>query len=173
VVVENRRVLPKGWLVPAVTLVPDVSRIPGVLANPAFNPLRAALVETPPPIPMASVDVPAVNPGVAAVSGYENLAITVQARALTNTLLVLGEKYFTGWRATVDGKEVAIVPVNLVLRGVYLTPGAHTVKFIFDPLPFRIGKWLTLSSFALFALCLGWEAARKRARPAGFTLLAT
>jgi len=121
-----------------------------------------ALVESPPPIPMAPVDGTAVNPGTASVATYEGVKVTVQARALTNALLVLGDKYFTGWRARVDGKQAAIVPVNLVLRGVYLTPGDHTVEFVFDPLPFKIGKWLTLSSFLIFALCLGWEVVRKR-----------
>jgi uncharacterized membrane protein YfhO len=96
------------------------------------------------------------------VATYENVTVTVQARALTNALLVLGDKYFTGWRATVDGKQATIVPVNLVLRGVYVTPGDHTVEFVFDPLPFKIGKWLTLSSFLIFMLCLGWEAVRCR-----------
>jgi hypothetical protein len=31
------------------------------------------------------------------------------------------------------------------------------VEFVFDPLPFKIGKWLTLVSFALYALFLGRE----------------
>jgi hypothetical protein len=47
--------------------------------------------------------------------------------------------------------------VNHILRGVYLTPGEHRVEFLFDPLPFRIGKWITLVSFAVYALFLGRE----------------
>lgn len=162
VVVENRSVLPKGWLVPAVVVIDEPKQIPATLGNPAFDPRRMALVESSPALPMAPVEGPAVNPGTATVVTYENAKVTVQARALTNALLVLGDKYFNGWRATVDGKQAAIVPVNLVLRGVYITPGDHTVEFIFDPLPFKIGKWLTLSSFVIFALCLGWEAKRRR-----------
>jgi uncharacterized membrane protein YfhO len=120
-----------------------------------------AVVESPPPIPLAPVEGPVVNPGTATVATYENITVTVQARALTNALLVLGDKYFKGWRATIDGKQTAIVPVNLVLRGVYVTPGDHTVEFIFDPLPFKIGKWLTLSSFLIFALFLVREVKRR------------
>lgn len=161
VVVENRAVLPKGWLVPAVVVIDEPKQIPAALGNPAFDPRRMALVESPPVLPMAPVEGLAVNPGTATVVTYENAKVTVQARALTNALLVLGDKYFNGWRATVDGKEAAIVPVNLVLRGVYVTPGDHTVEFIFDPLPFKIGKWLTLTSFLIFALCLGWEVKRR------------
>jgi hypothetical protein len=163
VVLENRRVLPKVWLVPTVEVMNDARRITGVLANSAFDPRRIALVETPPPFPLAPVDTPVVNPGAARVETYASVAVTVQAQVVTNALLVLGDKYFTGWRVTVDGKETSLVPVNLVLRGVYLTPGNHTVKFVFDPLPFLVGKWLTLTSFVLFALLLGKEWQRRKA----------
>jgi uncharacterized membrane protein YfhO len=81
---------------------------------------------------------------------------------LQNTLLVLGEKYYKGWKATVDGKSAEVVPVDHVLRGVYLTPGTHRVEFVFDPLPFKIGKWLTLLSFAFFVVMLGREWLLKR-----------
>ena len=164
VVLQNRRVLPKGWLIPAVALVDDPHKIPGILADPAFDPRQVALVESQPPIPMAPVNGAWRDPGTATVTRYEGIAVTVQARTLTNALLVLGDKYFTGWRATVDGKETPLVPVNLVLRGLYLTPGDHTVNFVFDPLPFKIGKWLTLTSIAFFMLLLGreWRAGRER-----------
>ena len=80
--------------------------------------------------------------------------ITVKAAATTNALLVLGENYYRWWYAYVDGKKAEIVPVDHVLRGVYLTPGEHRVEFVFDPLPFKVGKWLTLASFAFFALSM-------------------
>ena len=64
-----------------------------------------------------------------------------------------------------DGKPVEIYPVDHVLRGVYLTPGTHRVEFRFDPLPFKIGKYLTLGSFAFFVAMLirEWRI-RKRVR---------
>jgi hypothetical protein len=55
-----------------------------------------------------------------------------------------------------------IYPVNHILRGVYLTPGSHRVEFIFDSLPFKVGKWLTLASFAFFVMMLGREYFLKR-----------
>ncbi len=157
VVLQNRRVFPKGWLVPAVAVIDDPRKIPGILANPAFDPSRSALVESPPPVAMAPVGATTTNPGTVSVTAYENNLVTLQVQSTTNALLVLGDKYFDGWRASVDGRDAPIVPVNLVLRGVYLTPGEHWVKFSFDPLPFKIGKWLTLISFAFYTLFLGWE----------------
>jgi len=152
VVLENRTVLPKGWLVPSAAVITNPEQRMGILQNPAFNPRVVALVETPPPLPMEAPEraLP-LSPQNVTVSLYEGEHIVLTASATVNSLLVLGEKYYKGWTATVDGKKTEIVPVDHILRGVYLTPGTHKVEFVFDPLPFKIGKYLTLASFALFA----------------------
>lgn len=157
-VLENRSVLPKGWLVPAVAVIIDQGQALAVMRDPRFDPRQVALVETPPPIPLADPNVPqAGNRGDVSVDRYESEHIRVTANAPRDSLLVLGEKYFRGWNATVDGRPVEIYPVNQILRGVYLASGNHKVEFVFDPLPFKIGKWLTLASFAFYALFLGRE----------------
>ncbi len=155
VVLENRNVLPKAWLVSSAFVVGSRMQTLQILPNPAFNPGQAALVESPPPIPLAAVDqaVP-VAPGTVTVNRYEGERIDLTATVAVNSLLVLGEKYYQGWKAQVDGKDVDIHPVNNILRGVYLAPGTHQVEFRFDPLPFKIGKGLTLGSFALFFIML-------------------
>jgi len=163
VVLENRNVLPKGWLVPTVAIISDPARRLALLQNPQFNPSTVALVESPPPFSMPAPDSAAPLTEKVSVTVYEGERLLLDATAPANALLVLGEKYYKGWRATVDGRQVEIVPVDHVLRGVYLTPGRHTVEFRFDPLPFKIGKYLTLASFALFVgmLIREWLARRK------------
>lgn len=164
-VLENRSVMPKAWLAPSAGVVDDPRRSLGILQSPGFNPWRVAIVETPPPIPLADPNAPPpAEPGPVKVVRYEAERVDVEAAPTRNALLVLGEKYYRGWRAAVDGKPVAIHPVNHVLRGVYLTPGKHTVEFVFDPLPFKVGKWLTLASFAFFALMLGREVWMRRVK---------
>ena len=154
-VLENRNVLPKAWLVPsAVVVKSDQDRI-GALADPRFNPRTLALVETDPPIQMGNPGAPQPAPvGEVRVLRYEAERIDLEAVATANCMMVLGEKYYAGWLAKVDGKRAEIYPVDHVLRGVYLTPGRHQVEFVYDPMPFKIGKYLTLTSFAFFALML-------------------
>jgi hypothetical protein len=170
VVLENRSVLAKAWLVPAVTQINDLQQTLSILQNPVFDPRKVAIVESPPPFPMEEPGSGAVFPSdSAAVTTYEGEKITLTARAPKNAILVLGEKYYRGWKASVDGKPAEIFPVDHILRGVYLTPGTHTVEFVFDPLPFKIGKWLTLASFGFFAFMLGreWRIRRNTVRSAG------
>lgn len=153
VVLENRSVLPKAWLVPAVVLVSSPREALGALQNPAFNPRQVALIESPPPIQTSDPKLPpGVTAGEVRVTHYEAERIDLEAAVALNSMMVMGEKYYEGWRATVDGREARVYPVDHILRGIYLTPGSHKVEFVFDPLPFKIGKYLTLASFALFAL---------------------
>jgi len=155
VVLENRQVLPKAWLVPSVVVLDSRYPAPQVLPSPNFNPRNAALVESAPPIQIDSAGNPQPGfRGEVTLNHYEGNRIDLTASASSNSLLVVGEKYYQGWKAFVDGKPVEIYPVDHVLRGVYLAPGQHTVKFVFDPLPFKIGKYLTLTSFAVFAAML-------------------
>jgi len=162
VVLENRAVLPKGWLVPSVAVVPDPAQRLGILQNPAFNPATVAMVESQPPFAMVEPNAAKPLPQNVKMPVYEKERIVVEAATPQDALLVLGEKYYKGWKATVDGKRAEIVPVDHILRGVYLSPGNHRVEFVFDPLPFKVGKLLTLASFAFFAVMLGREWWGKR-----------
>ena len=156
VVLENKTVLPKAWLVPSVAIVTDPEqRLRIISAAEDFKPNQVAIVESPPPIQLESYPVQLLSSaGKADVTLYEANRIVVEAQVLKNSLLVIGEKYYNWWYASLDGKKTVIEPVNHILRGVYLTPGTHKVEFIFDPLPFKIGKYLTLASLAFFALLL-------------------
>jgi hypothetical protein len=166
VVLENRTVLPKAWLVPAVVQINDLQQTFAILQNPAYDPRKVAIVESPPPFPMANaawaVPIPLQS---VSVTTYEGDRIVLDAHPSQNALVVLGEKYYKGWKATVDGKPAEIQPVDHILRGLYLVPGNHKVEFVFDPLPFKIGKWLTLSSFAFFVCMLGREWLLQRGNP--------
>lgn len=158
VVLENRQVLPKAWLVSRAIVVADPAQRLKMLQSPEFRPSVEAIVESFPVIPFRRAE----NIGVVKVERYEGERIDLSADVATNSLLVLGEKYHKGWKAQIDGKSVEIVPVNHILRGIYLTPGRHTVEFWFDPLPFKIGKWLTLGSFTLFAVFMVRELLLRR-----------
>ena len=164
VVLENKTVMPKAWLVPSAVVIADPQQRVGIMASAQdFKPDRIALVESPPPLQLEPYPSPELSPaGTAEVRDYEPNRIVVEAQALKNCLLVIGEKYYRWWYASVDGRKAEIVPADHILRAVYLTPGTHRVEFIFDPLPFKIGKWLTLASLAFFVVMLGREWLLKR-----------
>jgi hypothetical protein len=158
-VLHNRDVLPKAWLVSQVIVEKNPEmRMRIIGTSPMFNPAKHALVETPPGIQLSG----GIS-GDATVTTYEQNRILLDVRAASNALLVLGEKYNRWWFADIDGKPTEIVRVNHVLRGIYVPAGNHKVEFRFDPLPFKIGKYLTLASFVVFVIMLlrEWFIRRK------------
>jgi hypothetical protein len=155
VVLENRTVLPKAWLVPSVKQVNDLQNTFAILQSSTFDPRKTAIVESPAPYPMEGENsaIP-FSPQNVTIDKYEAEHIIIDARATQNALLVLGEKFYEGWKVNVDGKSGEIYPVNHILRGVYLKPGDHKVEFIFDPLPYKIGKLLTMISCIFYAIMI-------------------
>jgi hypothetical protein len=166
VVLENTTVLPKGWLVPNVTVMQDSQQALTLMQTPVFDPRYLATVESPPPIPLAGNDQAMDSAGSVTVKEYGGNRILLAVDAKRNALLVVGEKYNKWWQTAVDGKGTPTWPVNHVLRGVYIQQGQHMVEMKFAPLPFTIGRYLTLVSMMLFAFMLMREIwlSKKRAR---------
>jgi hypothetical protein len=54
----------------------------------------------------------------------------------------------------VDGQPATLLHCNYIMRGVYLTPGAHRVEFRFQP-PFRT-LYITLAALGLGLLLVGF-----------------
>jgi hypothetical protein len=104
----------------------------------------------------------------ATVLAYDEESYRVRYRAATPSLMRFSVPYFRGWRATVDGKHLAIVPVDLALMGVVVPAGDHELQFRFRSDTFRIGAAITLAGLILCGLLVAAPNLRRRdtTRPA-------
>jgi len=85
---------------------------------------------------------------------YNPMSVTIKAKLATAAVLILGDAYYPGWRAIVDGAEARIFPANYLLRGVLLKKGEHTVEFVYRPLSFRLGAVISLLSLIFVFVAL-------------------
>jgi hypothetical protein len=99
------------------------------LADKNFDPQQTVLVSTPLPVSPASAT--NENSGTVEFKSYASKDIVFDAKAGAPTVLLLNDKYDPNWSVTVDGKPAPLLRCNFIMRGVYLTPGAHTVEFQF------------------------------------------
>ena len=81
------------------------------------------------------------------MTAHEPDRVTVQATASRPALMVLADNYYTGWKATVDGRETPIIRTNHTLRGVVVPAGTHAVEFTFHPDDLYTGFYLYLAGF--------------------------
>jgi uncharacterized membrane protein YfhO len=85
---------------------------------------------------------------------YAPKDIMFDTKAETHSVLLLSDKYDPNWKVTVDGKPAPLLRCNFIMRGVYLTPGAHTIEFQFK-LPNR-PFYVSSTAIGILILLAGW-----------------
>jgi len=76
--------------------------------------------------------------------------------------LVIGDNYFPGWTAAVDGRPAPLLRADYALDAVALPAGAHTVELVYRPASFLIG--IVLSGIGLGLAATGWAGVWLRQR---------
>jgi hypothetical protein len=136
-VYENERALPRAFVVGQVKVISDGEKILSELA--LFDPEKLAILEEK---PGWTLNDPSIFQE-AKVTFYSPNKIVVQANLSSPGLLVLSELWYPGWRASDNGQRVKIHRADYLLRSVYLEAGQHTVEFVYHPLSFKVGRWVS------------------------------
>ncbi len=175
-VYENRKALPRAWLVSRLSVQPraEVLRAvqQGTLADGTpFDPATLALLETEDGAPPAALPADATAAHVQ-VTHYGPQRIELAVHNSQPSFLVLSEVYYPGWEAEVDGNPAEIYRTNHTLRGIAVPHGAQHIVFSYRPPLFRAGVFAAATGFAL--LLAGalfkrrkatWLAVANRPRP--------
>jgi hypothetical protein len=210
---RNRKPILRGWLVKDFKIM-DSKAILSRMTNKDFHPDKEVLLEEAPPsftLPRkgggdAYLALPAGRQTVGRVGGKvefiseTNNMVHLRVRTKENTLLVLSDTYYPGWKAfvypvrydsynqvnpvrkdgaltppsisnehflstylpsmvglsngvnpvdtnlsnRVDGEEMKIYKANYNFRAIPLKAGEYEVKFIYDPISFKIGALVSL-----------------------------
>lgn len=129
--------------------------------HPDTHPLdvsRTALVDAP------LTDTISGEPGTARVLGEQPGRLSIETRAPHPQLLVLTERFHSGWRVVIDGQAAPVVRVYEAYLGCVVPAGRREVAFTFAPASARQGLWLTIAGVA--ATLLGaWTVARVSGSP--------
>jgi hypothetical protein len=122
-----------------------------MLAEANFDPAKTVLISTP---QKYLTDIATnENSGTVEFKSYAPKDIVFNANATSPSVLLLNDRYDPNWRVTVDGKPTDLLRCNFIMRGVYLTPGAHIVEFQFS-LPNK-PLYVTLSAIGVGILLCG------------------
>lgn len=152
---RSRTALPRAFLVQRARVVTDAQALAAVMED--SQPFRhTAFLASGAPL-----ERPSCTGAVEWVlQGAQHQELKVEA--CDESYLVVSDSHYPGWTATVDGQEAPIHRADLALRAVLLPRGAHTVRFDYRPLSFRLGLALSvLSGLGLAAVLLRRPRARK------------
>jgi hypothetical protein len=164
-IIENQRALPRVWLVveaEAVDAEEALRRIRGEGEKP-FDPKRTALLEVLPE------QLPSLSGGMipssarAQIVGESPGHLSIETTADTQTILVVSQINYPGWKATVDGASVPLYAANFMLPATIVPAGNHKVELRYAAPGARKGALISALSL-LVTLGLGIHSRRKPVR---------
>ena len=78
---------------------------------------------------------------------------------------VFSEIYYNrGWHAYIDNNEVPILRTNYVLRGLAVPAGQHTIRFVFHPASYYVGRIIQILASILLLGLLTFAALKEYRR---------
>ncbi|MFP4190963.1 MAG: YfhO family protein [Candidatus Hydrogenedentota bacterium] len=144
---RNEAALPRAFLTGSYEVHQDVDALFARMLERDFDPAETVLLEEEPPDGFTPH--PAGKQGTAEVAARTHNTVTISAEAPAPAMLVLADAYYPGWRATLNGEPVPILPAYHAFRAVALPEGEHEIVFRYAPASHRWGIGLSLAGMAL------------------------
>jgi hypothetical protein len=171
---RNRNPLLRAWLVKDYRVL-DSNKILSTLLRPDFHPEKEVLLEEELSHPLRPLPTAGQAKGGGSLVGFpsnveiiseSNNRLNLVVRTTENTLLVLNDTYFSGWKAYVQpvrnrfangvkGEEKKILRASYNFRAIPLEAGEYEIQFIYDPISFKIGtlaSLLTLLAIVIYSI---------------------
>ncbi|MBI5449619.1 YfhO family protein [Candidatus Gottesmanbacteria bacterium] len=141
-VYENLKAAPRAFLVSDFATYASPKEFEDHFFSKEFNPSTAILLEKPINERLGQINGTSVQ-----IKKYQPNEVSLDLVSNGN-LLYLSDTYYPGWKAFIDEANTPILKANYAFRAIYVPRGAHTVRFIFDPLSFKIGLVVSVISLA-------------------------
>jgi hypothetical protein len=153
-VYENTKVLPRFFLVHKVRPAQSLEEAARLLTSPDFDPRREAIVN----LGTATMFPDSAPPGQVKVLRYEPRTVLIEVDTPAPAFLVTSEAHYPGWRAFMEGRELAFHYTNVAFRGLSVPAGRHLILMRFAPPLFKRAAalsalaWLVAAGFIVVPL---------------------
>ncbi len=123
-VYEYKDSLPRVYFAKRVMKATDKQQVLEKLFSTSFNPKEDAVIEsTQPDIKEAEIAHDTVN-----LEFYNEASLIIRTESTRQRFLVVGNTYYPGWTATIDGIKTPIYRTNYIFQGVVVPAGIHTIE---------------------------------------------
>ena len=149
---------PLAWVAPVILKAADPPVLTALMSE-SFDVRQAALFAE--DANVTEVDsltaLPVPSTIQAKVLSYEpgRISLELSEPASPGSALLVGENYFPGWSAQVDGKPAEVGRANYTLIGVQLPAGGRKIDLSFNDPAYDRGKLITLLALALTVVMIG------------------
>lgn len=152
---ENKKAFPRAFLADKYEVIANPQKTVDTLFNKNFDSRSTAILEENP-----NFSINKNNEGNVRIIQYKPDTIDLVVNSKFNSLLILTDNYYPGWKAEIDGKSVPIYKANYTFRAIPITSGQHRVNFTYDPNSFRLGLYLAITG--IFGVIVATVLLRKK-----------
>ncbi len=150
----------RAYLVYAWEQVPNWFMAMQRMVKDHIDPTKIALLEAPAAGPPS---IPAnLGHGQATIESFHRNSIVLKVESSAPALLIVAEAWYPGWRATVNGVPVEVLPANVWMRSVSVPAGVSQVELHYVEPSLALGGAISLSAMAVLGL-IGWRARKSQA----------
>ena len=148
---KNNNVFPRAFLVENIKVLNKDQEIINQMLDDNFDLRNSAVIEK---------DINLNNSidfkGNASIIKYLPNEVEIDTSSNADSLLILTDNYYPGWKAEIDGKQTEILRTDYTFRGILVPEGRHKVKFYFNSDSFRWGMYLAaISTLSIFIVLIG------------------
>ncbi|MBN1169329.1 hypothetical protein JXA63_05595 [Candidatus Woesebacteria bacterium] len=155
---QNDQVMPRVYFTPEAKVVKSPEEaFKEVTSLEHFSPKTVILEDKPRVVPEDFADVlddfKQQNPVM--ITNYQNTKVEIDADITKHGFLVFNDIYYPGWKAQAcnkdgsDCREQNILQANYLVRALELDPGEYKIIFSYEPISFKVGSIVTLSTLGL------------------------
>lgn len=153
---HNTAAPPRVRLAQHVITQSDLDLIPAIILSEQFNASSSAILETP-----LSFDISAQSTGSAEITNESHTELEISVTTDSQTLLIIADSYYPGWKALVNDDPVEIIPVNYNQRGIIVPSGSSTVLLKYIPQSLYQGIIVSGTSIMVIIGIMCWPKSRR------------
>ncbi len=117
-------------LVENYSVIADKAKALEAAQGREFNPDIIVILAAKPVFTPAST--PAGEPYIKTLQNGEG-RLEFEVNTPYDSIFVLGQTYYPGWKAAIDGQSVEILRANLIMQAIPVPAGIHRLHFWYDP----------------------------------------
>ena len=102
------------------------------------------------------IDSSKLSTGSAEIISYQSNNIVIKAKTENESILVLTDNFYPGWKVKVNGEEKELLRADYTFRAVTIPDGESTIEFYFESETFKLGVYLAfMSASIIFIFIIG------------------
>lgn len=151
---KNKKMLPHAYLISNCKVIRSEIEYKEILKSKTFDPEQVLLLDAEPEGYPCEEKNLIKKQGSVKVDLYESNTVKLSVSSQERQFLFLSDSYYPGWKAYINGEEAKILRANYLFRAILVESGEHKVQFEYDPLSFKLGLAISMTTILICGVYL-------------------